>query len=83
MSPVNSPPASRNRLTNGKGRGKIWKNTEQNAHPPEVPRMEIIAGMIAALLVLISLGLAGHSVAVDDEPPQTHSTSADLPEHDE
>ncbi len=45
--------------------------------------MEIIAGMIAALLVLVSLGLAGHSVAVGDEPPQTHSTSADLPEHDE
>lgn len=45
--------------------------------------MEIIAGMIAALLVLISLGLAGNSVDVDDEPPQVHTTSADLPEHDE
>ncbi|MDX9978840.1 MAG: hypothetical protein RBU25_02220 [Lentisphaeria bacterium] len=45
--------------------------------------MEIIAGMIAALLVLISLGLAGNSVAVDDEPPQAQTTSADLPDHDE
>lgn len=51
---------------------------------PEASRMEIIAGMIAALLVLVSLGLAGRSLAAEEEPPQAQTTTAaDLPDRDE
>jgi hypothetical protein len=45
--------------------------------------MEIIAGMIAALLVLISLGLAGNSIDVDDNHHQVQTTSADLPDQED